>query len=313
MSSNRPSGRPSSGNVPPTSRRSARQQRLANREANRSLSRAGTHGSSGSSNSLILYSVIAVLLGALVIVAALWLTSGTGSKNTGALGSPIAPQGSQITTPAIATNGRTLGSSDAKVTMDLWEDFQCPNCWNFTHDTESQVVANYVASGKVKVVYHDYLVIDGNTGGHESLDAANAALCASDQGKFWPYHDWLFANQYTEGSGAFTKDRLKAIGHAMGGLDNTKFDSCVDSGSHNADVQAEQKQIPAGSQGTPTVVVNGTLLASFDYATISAALDKALGVAPSPSPSASASATAAPTSTPTAAPSVTAAPSPSAS
>ena len=142
----------------------------------------------------------------------------------------------------IPTSGRTLGNADAKVTIDLWEDFQCTGCYAFTHGVEPQFVTNYVATGKVKVIYHDFIVIDANVGSTESFDAANAAMCANDQGKFWPYHDWLFANQYAERSGAFTKDRLKAIAHAMGGLDNAKFDSCVDGGTHNSDVTAEQKR-----------------------------------------------------------------------
>jgi protein-disulfide isomerase len=286
MSSSRSGGRPSSGSVPPTSRRSARQQRLANREANRALARAGTHGSGGSSGPLVLYTVIAILIGVIVIGFAYFLS--TQPKPTAALVSPNPPLPSVLTPPSIPTNGRTLGNADAKATIDLYEDFQCTACYAFTDGIEPEVVANYVATGKVKVVYHDFLTIIGN-GNTESLDAANAALCATDQGKFWQYHDWLFANQYTEMSGAFTKDRLKAIAHQMGGLDNAKFDSCVDSGTHNGDVQAEQQQIPSGATGTPSIVVNGTLLASYDYATISAALDKALGVSPSPSVSASAS------------------------
>lgn len=303
-----PSGRPSSGSTPPTSRRSARQQRLANREANRNLSRAGTHGSSGSSSPLMLYTVIAVLIGVVVIGAAIIL-SNQGSKGSSALGSPIPPPANVLTPAGIATSGRTLGDPNAKVTMDWYEDFQCTACYGFTHDIEPQLITNYVATGKVKVVFHDFLVIDSKVGGTESLDAANAAECATDQGKFWPYHDWLFGNQYQEGSGAFTKDRLKALAHAMGGLDNAKFDSCVDAGTHNSDVTAEQKTIPSGAGGTPTIVVGGTVLASYDYTTISAALDTALGVAPSPSPSATATATPAPTPVPTSSSSPVASPS----
>jgi len=292
MPSNRPSGRQTPANVPPTSRRSARQQRIANREANRQLARAGTHGSSGGSNQFVLYTAAAVIIAVVVIAAVILLT---GQKQSGAaLGSPNPPAGSMVTPSGIPSNGRTLGDPNAKVTIDLWEDFQCTNCWTFTHDFESQIVANYVATGRAKIVYHDAIVIDGNVGGTESKDAANAGLCANDQGKFWQYHDWLFANQYQEGSGAFTKDRLKAIAAAMGGLDTAKFNTCVDSGSHDTDVATEQKNLPSGFGGTPTVVVNGTVLTSYDYATIASAIDKVLGVTPSPSATATATATPAP-------------------
>ncbi len=306
MTANRPGGRPTPSNVPPTSRRSARQQRLANREANRALSRASTQGSGGGgSRSLLLYTIAAIVIGVFVIGFAVFLTSQKAAPKI--LADPIAPQPSFATPASIPTNGRTLGNPDAKATIDLWEDFQCTGCWQFTHDVEPQFVANYVATGKAKLVYHDFVVIDSNVGGTESFDAANAGLCATDQGKFWQYHDWLFANQYAEGSGAFTKERLKSIAHAMGGLDNAKFDSCVDGGTHDSDVTAEQKQVPAAATGTPTVVVDGTVLVNFDYASIAAALDTALGISPSPSVAASPSSS--PSPSPSASPGLSANPS----
>jgi protein-disulfide isomerase len=291
MTSNRPNGRStSSGSVPPTSRRSARQQRLANREANRALARAGTRGGSGGpGGGLILYTVIAVVIAAVVIGGAIYLTNNNNSKAPGQpLGTPVAPAPSVMTPASIPSNGQTLGNANAPHTIDLYEDFQCPICRDYTHDVEPQVVANYVATGKAKMVWHDLLVIDSNTGGHESLDAANAARCAADQGQFWLYHDWLYANQYSEGSGAFTLDRLKMIGQAAGIKDLATFDTCVDNGTHDADIRAETA--PSGVTATPTMIIDGgTPFTPSDYATVSAALDKALGISPSPSAGASAS------------------------
>lgn len=323
MSSNRPNGRPTSGSgVPPTSRRSARQQRIANREANKAVARASTRGGGGGINSLLIYSAAAVVIAVVVIGAALLLTGG-GSKNAGSPDfTPNPPVGSGVTPSGIPENGRTLGDANAPHTIDLWEDFQCPNCRDFTVDIEPQLVANYVATGKAKMVFHDFIVIDGNVGGTESLDAANAARCAEDQGEFWPYHDWLYTNQYSEGSGAFSKDRLKLIGQLMGIPDLNKFDSCVDNGTHNSEVKSESASHPSAATGTPTILVDGQLQTTYDYATVSAALDTALGVTPSPSTSASAtaSASAAPTesespteSAPAESASPTPSPSPSAS
>lgn len=296
MTSNRPNGRPTSGgSLPPTSRRSARQQRLANREANRALARASTRGGSGAGGrQLLIYSAGALVIAAVVIAAVVFLTSqGSGGNQKQPLGTPNPPQGSQITPNSIPSNGLTLGNADAKHTIDVYEDFQCPNCWIFTHDIEPQVISNYVATGKAKLVYHDFLIIDQKTGGHESLDAANAARCAADQNQFWTYHDWLFANQYTEGSGAYTTDRLKTIGRMAGIKDLTKFDTCVDNGTHDADIKTEQTQIPSSLTGTPSVIIDGgSPLSGYDYATISAALDTALGITPSPSAAVSPSATA---------------------
>jgi protein-disulfide isomerase len=149
-----------------------------------------------------------------------------------------------------------------------------------------------------KLVFHDFLVIDNSTGGTESLDAANAATCAADQGKFWVMHDWLYANQYGEGSGAFTKDRLKAVGKLVGLGDLTRFNTCVDEGTHDADIQAEKA--PAGVTGTPTMVIDGkSPFTPGDYTSASAALNTAFGISPSPSVSASPSSSPTPTPTPT--------------
>jgi protein-disulfide isomerase len=300
MTQSRPSGQPSlSGkNAPPTSRRSARQQRLASREANRRLTRAGSSGGSGGGfGGIMLWTVVALVVGVVVVGGALLLTNQSSAPSS--VPSPFAPH---VTTPPdIASSGRTLGKADAPVKVDLWEDYRCTACFVFTMEVEPKIVDTYVKTGKVQLIYHDLIVIDDNPPvSTESRDAANAALCASDQGKFWPYHDWLFTNQSAaEKPGFFTLDRLVLLGKDAG-LDMAKFEPCVRDGAHLADVAAEQKVIPSGSQGTPTILVNGKLTADFSYATIAAAIDGALN--PSPSPAASASASASPAASATVAP-----------
>jgi protein-disulfide isomerase len=174
-----------------------------------------------------------------------------------------------------SASGRTLGNTDAPVTLDVWSDYQCPLCQSFAQTVLRQLVTKYVATGKVRVVYHDFLVIDSNVGGHESADAANAARCAADQGKFWSYQDWLWVNQGAEGSGAFSVARLLEIGREAG-LDMATFQPCVEGGTHAAEVQSETAAVPASMIGTPSVEVNGVLLNTYDYETVSAAIDAVL-------------------------------------
>jgi protein-disulfide isomerase len=305
MTQSRPNGRPDAAgkSAPPTSRRSARQQRLANREANRALSRAGTSGSaSGGAGTIMLWSVVAIVVGLIVIGGALYLTNQAASAP---MGSPIPPH--VVTPSGIAENGRTLGSADAKVTIDAWEDFRCTACFDFTMTTEPQLVDNYIKTGKVKFVFHDFLVIDSKTpGATESRDAANAALCASDQGKFWALHDWLFTNQSPrEAPGAFTLDRLVAIGKDAG-MDMTSFEPCVRNGTHLTEIASEQGTVPSDAGGTPSIYVNGKLMTDYSYATISAAIDAALNPSASPATSATPTSAATPTTAPTAAPTPTA-------
>lgn len=196
-----------------------------------------------------------------------------------------------VTTPAATTppdvpsNGRTLGDPNASVTLDLWSDFRCPRCFDFAKQTEPRLIADYVRSGKLRIVYHDILVIDSFVAGStESRDAANAARCAADQGKFWAFSDWLWANQSpSEQPGAFTLDRLVEIGR-YAGLDLTTFEPCVRQGAHNADVVAESAGAPSDLVGSPTLYVNGTQVTGAEgtiptYQDLSTAIDRALAPA----------------------------------
>jgi protein-disulfide isomerase len=202
--------------------------------------------------------------------------------------SALSSEAVPIVAPSVATptdipsSGRTVGNSNAPVTIDVWIDYQCIPCRNFAVQTIGQLIEQYVRPGKARIVIHDMIVIDGNVGGHESEQAAEASRCAADQGKFWPYQDWLWANQHTEGSGAFNIDRLIVLAGNLG-LDAQVFNPCLIDGTHAAEVQADTAGAgSAGIHGTPTVEVNGHLLTTVDYATVSAAVDAAK---PSGSPS----------------------------
>ena len=296
MTTNRPAGRPSIGNsAPPTSRRSARQQRLANREASRAITRASTSGSGGGGmSSLILWSVVGVVV-AVVVVVGLVLTS---QSKTNTSGTPNTPGVLVLTPTTITWNGQTLGNANAPVTIDLYGDFRCSACLVFTLEgTEKNVVDNYVAPGKAKLIWHDFLTID-SPGITSSRDAANAAWCAADQNRFWTMHDWLYANQSAdETADSFPKSWLSEIGKAAG-MDMTKFQPCLDGGTHNDAIAAEQTSKPAEIKGTPTVLVNGKMVGVANgvptYDQIKAAID-GVGASPAPSatvvPSVSASAT----------------------
>jgi protein-disulfide isomerase len=193
----------------------------------------------------------------------------------------------KTTSPTLA-RGRTLGVAAAPVKLDVWSDFQCPGCLQFWTSIEPNIVSTFVASGQVQLVYHDFTFI-----GPESLAAAVGANCADKQGKFWPYHDLLYANQGNENSGAFSQDRLASMA-VQAGLDSTAWTTCIADPAVSQAVKDEtaagQK---AGVKGTPTLFVNGTNLPSFGYEVVSAAIRTALAAA-SPGGSPSASATASP-------------------
>jgi len=182
-----------------------------------------------------------------------------------AVTSPSAADDVKATRPA-------LGASTAVVVIHEYGDFQCPSCGAFARSIEPQIRAAYIDTGKARLVWHDFAWI-----GAESRDAANAARCAGDQGKFWDYHDLLYANQSGENAGAFSKDRLKGFGAALG-LEPTTFHACVDAGAHAAAVQADFADVRQnGFNGTPTFVIGDQrIVGAQPFEVFAAAIDAAL-------------------------------------
>jgi protein-disulfide isomerase len=174
----------------------------------------------------------------------------------------LRPVGEIITvTPAALPNadGLSVGDANAPVTIDVFEDFQCPACQRFTENTEPLIIQNLVSTGKARYVFHNYPFLDGNSAGNggESDQAANASMCASEQGKFWEMHSILYANWNGENQGAFSNRRIQAMAESIG-LDMGAFNSCFNANQYEAEIQAD---LDLGKQwgvsGTPTVFVNG--------------------------------------------------------
>ncbi len=133
------------------------------------------------------------------------------------------------------------------------------------------MIDDYIKTGKATIEYRDFAF-----GGTESTDAAQASDCALDQGKFWQYHDTLFANQHGENQGAFSRDRLKLIAKDIG-LDTAAFNQCLDSNKHAQDVTDSTNQAVAeGYPGTPGFSINGQKFTYTNYAAFKSALDAAL-------------------------------------
>ncbi len=114
-----------------------------------------------------------------------------------------------------------LGDPNAPLTMIEFGDYQCTFCKKFFHETEESIIINYVETGKVKILFKDFIVV-----GDDSVMAANAAHCANDQKMFWQYHSTLYNNWEGEGTGWASFERLHEFG-AMLGLDMNEFSECM--------------------------------------------------------------------------------------
>ena len=148
----------------------------------------------------------------------------------------------------VAAEGPARGPKDAPVTIVEFSDFECPYCGS-AFETVEQVMNAY--AGKVRLVYRQFPL----SFHPHAAKAAEASLCAADQGKFWEYHDVLFKNQKK-----LEPTDLKAHATEVG-IDAQKFGQCLDSGGKKAAVDADQKAgLAAGVGGTPAFFINGIFL-----------------------------------------------------
>jgi protein-disulfide isomerase len=137
------------------------------------------------------------------------------------------------------------GPANAPIVMVEFSDFQCPFCQRANPAVE-QVLKTY--GDKIRFVYRHYPLPNHP----DARPAAEAAACAQEQDKFWPYHDVLFANV----SRLSAKDLKDHAGTA--GLDATKFAACVDSRRFKEQVDKDIAEADAaGVTGTPAFFING--------------------------------------------------------
>lgn len=122
-------------------------------------------------------------------------------------------------------------------------------------ETEPQIIKNYIANGKVKLVYRHLLQL-----GDGSVRTAEASECAADQGAFWPMHDTLYAQQNAV-YGASDLDATLAGFAKQLGLDTGTFESCMRDHTHLQFVQDDYNASKrAGVQFRPVFDVAGTRL-----------------------------------------------------
>ena len=193
------------------------------------------------------------LLLVVVIVGAFFLfkgdSTGTGTGKTTETGTDT--QEPVNAKALIENNDPLLGSADAGITILEFSDFQCPFCARaFTGAITDFKNSDYFKNGEVNLIYKQFPL---NSIHPYAQKAAEASLCAGEQGKFWEYHDKLFLNQ-----GALTVADLKGYASELG-LNTAQFNSCLDGGKYASEVSKETAQATsAGGQGTPFFIIVNT-------------------------------------------------------
>lgn len=184
----------------------------------------------------------------------LWALALLGSLTT--TGSALGARG-QAAKGVSIDDDPMLGDPNARVTIVEFSDYQCEFCRMFWKNTYPQLKREYIDTGKVRLVFRDF----PQSIHSESTNAAMAAQCAADQGKYWEYHDKVFSEQDTRGKERevvkFKKNDLKTWAADIG-LEPAEFNKCLDSSKHRREVNSDRDAgLDAGVKGTPVFFING--------------------------------------------------------
>ncbi len=146
----------------------------------------------------------------------------------------------------------TLGSPTAKVKIQEFSDFQCPFCHVYFENTFGKIFEDYIKTGKVYYTYYNYPL-----GIHPQAPlAAEAALCAGDQNKYWEMHDMLFSNQDAWSFLDNNRETFEKLANNIY-LNMNDFKNCLDTNKYTALVKKDQTLGDTkGVTGTPTIFIN---------------------------------------------------------
>jgi len=178
-----------------------------------------------------------------------------------------------------ADRGRILGDSAAPVWVIVVSDFQCPFCKQWEDASFARVVKDYVNTGRARLAFLNMpLNIHRN-----AVPAAEAAMCASVQNKFWPMHDALFATQTSWEASENPAAKFDSLAVSVG-VNPLQWRQCVSQHQTLPLIEADRDRArQAGVGSTPTFFVGNQTLAGSDK-DIPAAIEAALKARQTPKP-----------------------------
>ncbi|HEX4935954.1 MAG TPA: thioredoxin domain-containing protein, partial [Gemmatimonadaceae bacterium] len=159
-----------------------------------------------------------------------------------------------------ADQNRILGDSTARLWMLVVSDFQCPYCGQWERETSRQVIDEFVKTGKVRLAFINFPLQQHPN----AVPAAEAAMCAGAQGKFWEMHDRIFQAQaewspLPDATAFFEKD-AGAIG-----LDAAAYKACIGEHTMRAMIFADAERArAAGANSTPSFFIGNVRLAGAE-------------------------------------------------
>jgi protein-disulfide isomerase len=143
-----------------------------------------------------------------------------------------------------------LGDPSAPITILEWGDYQCTFCYRFHQSSLNIILAEYVDSGKINLVFKDFPL-----NGPDSILGAEATYCAGDQGKYWDFHNELYSNWAGERTGWINRDSLNQFAKSVN-LELDEFTSCLDEHKYKQKVlELEKFGKEIGIDATPSFLI----------------------------------------------------------
>lgn len=210
---------------------------------------------SGRSSELVWVMVVAAVLLAAAVVVLNWRSA------------QMQTEPPQATGPAYG-GGTVVGDATAPVTLEVYSDYYCSHCARFAADTLPSLLQGEVAAGQVRLVARQFPIL-----GDPSVAAALGAVCAAEQGRYWEFHDAMYAAAAARGPNAARQDDLADLA-ARVGLDRDRFATCLQSDTARAAVEQDLRRgLAAGVRGTPSFTLGERLYEGYhSYSEVQAAV-----------------------------------------
>jgi protein-disulfide isomerase len=152
---------------------------------------------------------------------------------------------------------RSKGSASAPVTVYEMSDFQCPYCKRFSEQTFPALEKEYIATGKVRWIFINLPLVSLHP---NAVPAAEFAMCAAREGKFWPAHDLLYRRQDVWAPLKNPAAFLLSLADSLK-IPRARITPCLEKGETRELVRSDSEgSVKAGASSTPTFYIEGALM-----------------------------------------------------
>ncbi len=225
---------------------------------------------------------VAIVIAGVLIAGAVYLGTSKGASTVAVnnqQGQQAAqqPAGVAVDIAKVKTQGEPfVGSPNAPVTMAYWFDYQCPFCRRFEEDAMTQLMKDYVQTGKVKVVFKDFQFLGPDS---QIAGLAERAVWDVAPDKFYEWHKAMYDKQDSENSGWGNKIDILALTKSVG-IDSAKVDQLMTSKATQYQKAMDDDKAEGGAfgiNGTPGSIIGKNLISGAQpYAAVKQLIDLAL-------------------------------------